>query len=80
MKYLFFCKVEVSITIIYNIVVKMLQNSAQAADAGEANELNLLHAIIRYCVIMLSIIPMMVLYPFIQKYFVTGVMIGSIKG
>ena len=58
----------------------VLQNSAQAADAGEANELNLLHAIIRYCVIMLSIIPMMVLYPFIQKYFVTGVMIGSIKG
>ena len=44
------------------------------------NELNLLHAIIRYCVIMLSIIPMLFLYPFIQKYFVTGVMIGSIKG
>ncbi len=58
----------------------VLQNSAQAADAGEANELNLLHAIIRYCVIMLSIVPMMILYPFIQKYFVTGVMIGSIKG
>ena len=58
----------------------VLQNSAQAAEAGEANELNLLHAIIRYCVIMLSIVPMMILYPFIQKYFVTGVMIGSIKG
>ena len=59
----------------------VLQNSSQAADAGEAaNELNLLHAIIRYCVIMLSIIPMLFLYPFIQKYFVTGVMIGSIKG
>ena len=29
---------------------------------------------------MLSIIPMLFLYPFIQKYFVTGVMIGSIKG
>ena len=58
----------------------VLQNSSQAADAGEANELNLLHAIIRYCVIMLSIVPMMILYPFIQKYFVTGVMIGSIKG
>ena len=59
----------------------VLQNSSQASDAGEAaNELNLLHAIIRYCVIMLSIIPMLFLYPFIQKYFVTGVMIGSIKG
>ena len=59
----------------------VLQNSTQASDAGEAaNEMNLLHAIIRYCVIMLSIIPMLFLYPFIQKYFVTGVMIGSIKG
>jgi putative aldouronate transport system permease protein len=58
----------------------VLQNSQQAADASDGNELNLLQAIIRYCVIMLSIVPMMVLYPFIQKYFVTGVMIGSIKG
>ena len=58
----------------------VLQNSAQAADASDGNELNLLHAIIRYCVIMLSIVPMIALYPFIQKYFVTGVMIGSIKG
>ncbi|MCJ8014205.1 carbohydrate ABC transporter permease [Paenibacillus sp. KQZ6P-2] len=31
-------------------------------------------------VVMLSIIPMLVVYPFIQKYFVKGVMIGAIKG
>ncbi|SDE46270.1 putative aldouronate transport system permease protein [Paenibacillus sp. UNCCL117] len=30
--------------------------------------------------IMILIIPMLVVYPFIQKYFVKGVMIGSIKG
>lgn len=58
----------------------VLQNSAQATEASDGNEMNLLHAIIRYCVIMLSIVPMIALYPFIQKYFVTGVMIGSIKG
>ena len=58
----------------------VLQNSQQALDASDANEMNLLQAIIRYCVIMMSISPMMVLYPFIQKFFVTGVMIGSIKG
>ena len=27
-----------------------------------------------------SVIPMMVIYPFVQKYVVTGVMIGSVKG
>ncbi|MGO4346102.1 carbohydrate ABC transporter permease [Paenibacillus sp. MCAF9] len=31
-------------------------------------------------VVMFSIIPMLVVYPFIQKYFVKGVMIGAIKG
>ena len=29
---------------------------------------------------MVSIIPMMIIYPFVQKYFVSGVMIGSVKG
>lgn len=31
-------------------------------------------------VVILSIIPMLVVYPFIQKYFVKGVMIGAVKG
>ncbi|MBP3962920.1 MULTISPECIES: carbohydrate ABC transporter permease [Paenibacillus] len=30
--------------------------------------------------IMFSIIPMLVIYPFVQKYFVTGVMVGAVKG
>lgn len=33
-----------------------------------------------YATIIISIIPMLVVYPFIQKHFVKGVMIGSIKG
>ena len=35
---------------------------------------------IRYSVAIVAILPMMVLYPFLQRYFVKGVMIGSIKG
>ncbi len=31
-------------------------------------------------VIMLSIVPMVAVYPFLQKYFVKGIMIGAIKG
>jgi putative aldouronate transport system permease protein len=30
--------------------------------------------------IIVSILPMIVIYPFLQKYFVKGIMIGSIKG
>jgi putative aldouronate transport system permease protein len=35
---------------------------------------------IKYSVIIVSSLPVLILYPFIQKYFVQGVMIGSIKG
>jgi putative aldouronate transport system permease protein len=34
----------------------------------------------KYAVIIVSTLPVMCLYPFIQKYFIKGVMIGSIKG
>lgn len=34
----------------------------------------------KYSVIVLSSVPLLILYPFIQKYFEKGVMIGSVKG
>lgn len=34
----------------------------------------------KYAVIIVSTLPIMCLYPFVQKYFVKGIMIGSIKG
>jgi len=36
--------------------------------------------LIKYCVIVISNAPLLVLYPAVQKYFKKGVMIGSIKG
>ena len=39
-----------------------------------------LSEILRYGTIIISALPLMILYPFIQKYFVKGVMIGSVKG
>ncbi len=35
---------------------------------------------IKYVLIIVSTLPIMAVYPFIQKYFVKGVMLGSIKG
>jgi putative aldouronate transport system permease protein len=35
---------------------------------------------IRYSTIVVSILPIITVYPFLQKYFVKGVMIGAIKG
>ena len=33
----------------------------------------------KYATIMVSTIPILIVYPFVQKYFVKGVMIGAIK-
>ena len=35
---------------------------------------------LKYGVIIVSSLPVLVMYPFIQKYFVKGVMVGSVKG
>ena len=35
---------------------------------------------VKYTTIVVSSLPMLVIYPFLQKYFVKGVMIGAVKG
>lgn len=59
----------------------VLQSSENAivADA-DGDTVDIYRPLIKYCSIMVSIIPMMIIYPFVQKYFVSGVMIGSVKG
>lgn len=37
-------------------------------------------ALIRYAVIVVSAAPLLIIYPFLQKYFEKGVLIGSVKG
>lgn len=49
--------------------------------ADEAmNQLQSYKTLVKYCSIVVATLPIMCVYPFVQKYFVSGVMIGSVKG
>ena len=50
------------------------------AGQGQANEVEDVGTTIKYATIIVSTVPILLVYPFIQKYFVHGVMIGAIKG
>jgi len=54
--------------------------SSMGAVGGLEGEDMLYIALIRYTTIIVATLPILFVYPFLQKYFVKGVMIGSVKG
>jgi len=50
------------------------------ADLAAAAERARLAQVMRYGLVVVSSLPMLILYPFVQRYFVKGVMIGALKG
>ena len=64
------------------LLQKMMDQFKEIGNAagGLQEETNLVPASARNCAIIIVITPIMCVYPFIQKYFVKGVMVGSIKG
>ncbi len=65
--------------ILRNILIT--NNMQTALGSGEAAQIALRRAnLMRYSVIVVSTLPIMCVYPFVQKYFNKGVMIGAVKG
>lgn len=60
--------------LVQNDSIGMAMNLAQQMNRQE------LKTLLQYSLIIVSSVPVMLLYPFIQKYFVKGIMMGSIKG
>ena len=48
--------------------------------AAENDQVNQFAESIKYSTIILTTVPVLCIYPFVQKYFVKGVMIGAVKG
>lgn len=58
----------------------LLTNSTMLNDGANADNINTYAETIKYAAIVLSTVPILCIYPFLQKYFVKGVMVGSVKG
>ena len=61
-------------------IVISSSTAAVDADSPDANVVNLAKVLIMYCAIVISILPMIIVYPLVQKYMVNGVMVGAVKG
>ena len=66
--------------ILINNETALSQTATTEAARAALREKQELIDVMKYSLIIISSIPVLLLYPFIQKHFVKGVMIGSLKG
>ena len=61
------------------ILRQIITSASQVGDAmGGANSIP--PATVRSCTIVVATVPILVIYPFLQKYFTKGLLVGSVKG
>ncbi len=58
----------------------LLQNDTTSMVSGNGVDAAGLADTVKYAVIIISTLPILCLYPFLQRYFVKGVMVGAVKG
>lgn len=64
--------------ILRNIVIAGQMNNAGITDSTGADRI--IDESLRFATIIVGTLPILLVYPFVQKYFVKGAMIGSVKG
>lgn len=65
---------------VQNILRDILLENTELSGASAGDEYNMYAETIRYVAIVVSTLPIMCIYPFLQKYFAKGAMIGAVKG
>ena len=59
----------------------LIQNDTNRADSAVMRlSESYTRELVKYCTVVVSTVPILVVYPFLQKYFVKGMMIGAVKG
>ena len=69
------------LTIVMKEILIMSQvDMTKVTDASAVSKLQGMSELLKYSTIVVASLPVMLLYPFVQKYLVKGVMIGAVKG
>ncbi len=66
--------------VLRSILIKNTPEPGMIADIQNIAEMSKLAELLKYSTIVVSSLPLLIMYPFFQKYFEKGVMIGSVKG
>lgn len=65
--------------VLRNILI-LNNTSGGVQDAAAAAQRQQMADLLKYCLVVVGSLPVLIIYPFVQRYFVKGLLIGSIKG
>ena len=66
--------------VLRSILIKSQPDEGMISDIQSTAERAQLAELLKYATIIISSLPLLVMYPFFQKYFDNGIMVGSVKG
>ena len=79
--YLYLQKQELyPIQIVLREILLMGNVEEIATNATKESQARLMNELLKYSLVIVASLPMILVYPFVQKYFVKGIMIGAVKG
>lgn len=62
------------------LILNDTSNMQTITDQSQLSDFNQYKTLVQYCTIMVATGPILLVYPFLQKYFVKGVLVGGVKG
>ena len=66
--------------VLRSILIQNQPESGMIADMQSTAARAQLAELLKYATIIISSLPLLIMYPFFQKYFDSGIMVGSVKG
>ena len=66
--------------VLRSILVQNTPQPGMIADIQSTAQMAKVAELLKYATIIVSSLPLLIMYPFFQKYFDQGIMVGSVKG